>query len=393
MIERKRLAILGSTGSIGRQAIEVALDKKERFEILSLSTNTNIGLLAEQVGMIKPASVAIADETSCAEFKKTLEKDKNVDVRSGIDGIVSLCGDEDVDFVLNGLVGSVGLLPTMAALKNKKRLCLSNKESLVVGGELVTGLVEKDNPIIPVDSEHNAVFQCLEGHPAKDVKKIIITASGGPFRGFKKADLKTVTREQALAHPRWDMGSKITIDSATLMNKGLEVIEAHYLFGLPYEQIEVVVHPQSTIHSMVEFTDGSVIAHLGPTDMRLPIQFALTYPERLDPILPGLDMQKCEDLTFEPVDTDTFECLSFCYDAGRAGGTYPAVLNAANEEAVAAFLTGAIGFLDIPAIIRKVVDAHTKEEVTDIEVLDEAQSWARRRAEELISMSGARRPR
>ncbi len=389
MFHKKGLAILGSTGSIGKQTIEVALDKRERLDIISLSTNTRVDLLRQQIELTKPLRVAIADDDSYNGFTKTFGDGAGVgvgvDVRAGMDGVISLCEDTDVDMVLNGLVGSVGLLPTMTALKHKKRLCLSNKESLVVGGDLVTRLVDEDNPIIPVDSEHNAIFQCLEGHPVKDVKKVIITASGGPFRGLKTEDLKTVSRKQALAHPRWDMGPKITVDSATLMNKGLEVIEAHYLFGIPYERIEVVVHPQSTVHSMVEFTDGSIIAHLGPTDMRLPIQFALTYPDRLEPLTEGLDMRVCEDLTFEKVDADTFKCLSLCYEAGKAGRTYPAVLNAANEEAVAAFLKEQIAFLDIQAIIEEVVDSHDPEDVTGVEVLDDAQDRARRRAGEIIS--------
>jgi 1-deoxy-D-xylulose-5-phosphate reductoisomerase len=379
------VAILGSTGSIGRQAIDVALENKDRFSISALSTNKNIKLLGEQAALTRPQYIAIADEQAYRSYVEGPGAGCVMDIRTGIDGIVSLCGDQDTDIVLNALVGSVGLMPTIAALKNKKRLCLSNKESLVVGGDLVTRLVEEGNPIIPVDSEHNAIFQCLHGHDKKEIKKIVITASGGPFRRRTKKDLKNVTKQQALSHPRWEMGPKITIDSATLMNKGLEVIEAHYLFGVPYEDIEVVVHPQSTVHSMVEFLDGSIIAHLGPTDMRMPIQFALTYPERIPSMVPGLDMQACEDLTFEPVDTDTFECLAYCYEAGIAGKTYPAVLNAANEEAVAAFLDERIGFLDIPSIIRHVMDAHKPVEVSGVDVLEETQRSARRYAGELIS--------
>lgn len=286
--------------------------------------------------------------------------------------------------MVNALVGSVGLKPTLATLEEGKNLLLSNKESLVVGGEIVTKLAkEKKVMITPIDSEHSAIFQCLRGEKKSQVKKIIITGSGGPFRGRKKKDLKNVTVEEALAHPRWKMGTKITIDSATLMNKGLEVIEAHFLFDVDYDSIKVVIHPQSIVHSLVEFVDGSVLAQLGPTDMRLPIQYALTYPERVPSPVTAIDLVELGELDFEEPDLETFPCLKLSYEAGKAGKTYPAVLNVANEEAVEAFLAERIGFLDISEIVYKALERHKGFE-PDLRILEEAQMWAREKAQEEI---------
>lgn len=363
-----RLAVLGSTGSIGRQVLDVVSRNPERFSIVALSTNSQVELLARQAAVTSARLVAIADSQAASAYRPASSER----VLTGMGGLLELCALEDADMVVNALVGSVGLRPTLAALNNGKRLGLSNKESLVAGGDLVLKAATTSGAaIIPIDSEHSAIFQCLDGRATADVRSIIITASGGPFRGMTRHELADVTVEAALAHPRWEMGQKITIDSATLMNKGLEVIEAHYLFGMPYRAIKVVVHPQSIIHSMVEFTDGGVLAQLGATDMRLPIQYALTHPERLPSPVARLDMTHLTDLTFGAPDTKTFPCLRYCYEAGEAGGTAPAVLSAANEEAVRAFLAAEIGFLGIADTCRAVLDAHDRRDADGVETLDE----------------------
>jgi 1-deoxy-D-xylulose-5-phosphate reductoisomerase len=373
------IAILGSTGSIGTQAVETCLRFPDRFRVAALSTHRNVDLLARQADLLGPAVVVIADPGAAARAG-----DPHVlggaTVFTGPDAVVGLATGElaTCDTVLNALVGVAGLRATMAALQTGKRLALANKESLVVGGELVTGLVgAAGSQLIPVDSEHSAVFQCLVGEDAREVARIVLTASGGPFRGRTRAELETVTREQALTHPRWSMGPKITIDSATLMNKGLEVIEAHHLFGVGYDRVDVVIHPQSIVHSMVEFVDGSMKAHLGRTDMRIPIQYALSYPERLEGPLPPLDLVETASLSFEAPDPATFSALSLAYAAGRAGGTAPAVLNAANEEAVAAFLDGHCTFLDITDTVASAVEAHEPQPAESVEALFEADAWAR----------------
>lgn len=378
------LVILGSTGSIGRQSIDVVQAHPDRLRIVGLSAKSQAGLLLKQAEAVKPAAVALVDTLAYEEFrnKTTMSGPR---VLRGTSGVLELCGVPEADMVINALVGSVGLRPTLATLENGKTLCLSNKESLVAGGELVTKAArDADTTILPVDSEHSAIFQCLEGQDRRSVKRIIITASGGPFRGRSRGELAGVTVEQALEHPRWTMGAKITIDSATLMNKGLEVIEAHYLFGVPYDAIEVVVHPQSIIHSMVEFDDGSIIAQIGPTDMRIPIQYAITYPERFSSPVEGLDVQHLEDMTFAPPDLETFPSLGYCYEAGKAGKTYPAVVNSANEEAVKAFLERRIGFLDISTICKEALDAHDPEDADSVETIEAAEAWARDFAAKLI---------
>ncbi len=379
----KSLIILGSTGSIGQQTIEVVERYPDLFRVVGLSTRGNTILLKEQAKKIKPLSVAVADIN--AALKLSVEIGAiGAQLLGGPEGIINLCRLAEADTVVNALVGSVGLKPTLATLEEGKNLLLSNKESLVVGGEIVTKLAkEKKVMITPIDSEHSAIFQCLRGERESQVKKIIITGSGGPFRGRKKKDLKNVTVEEALAHPRWKMGTKITIDSATLMNKGLEVIEAHFLFDVDYDSIKVVIHPQSIVHSLVEFVDGSVLAQLGPTDMRLPIQYALTYPERVPSPVTAIDLAELGELDFEEPDLETFPCLKFAYEAGKAGKTYPAVLNVANEEAVEAFLTERIGFLDISEIVYKALERHKGFE-PDLTILEEAQMWAREKAQEEI---------
>lgn len=362
----KNIVILGSTGSIGRQAIDVITKYPEEFRVVGLSAHSNDALLREQAAALP-------------ERPKTVLGSK-----TGLDGIIDLCRLPEADTVINALVGSVGLRPTLETLKAGKQLLLSNKESLVVGGELVTAAACGE-PILPVDSEHSAIFQCLNGEYTEDVKRLIVTASGGPFRGKNIHDLLEVTVEDALAHPRWTMGPKITIDSATMMNKGLEVIEAHYLFGLPYERIDVVVHPQSIIHSLVEFVDGSMMAQLGPTDMRIPIQYALTYPRRRPAPAGFADLISLSKLTFEKPDNKNFPCLEYAYWAGREGGTYPAVMNAANEEAVAAFLLADLAFTEIAELIEEVIAEHTAKEADSVETLEAAETWARDKARAFIA--------
>ncbi len=377
----KNIVILGSSGSIGLQAIDVIKRYPNLFNVIGLAVNKSTDILEKQIKELNPQSVVVVDE----EAAKTLKDNNGVEILTGIDGLEQLAAHHEADIVLNALVGSVGLRPTLSALRAGKTLALANKESMVAGGAIVNRVrTESGATILPVDSEHNAIFQCLLGEREDEIKRLIITASGGPFRGRTFDELESVTVEQALAHPRWTMGPKITIDSATLMNKGLEVIEARWLFDIPYEKIDVVVHPQSIIHSMVEFEDGSIKAHLGQTDMRIPIQYALSYPDRLPSPLESLDLVEVGQLTFEKPDTDNFPCLSYAFEAIKLGKTYPAVLNAANEEAVAAFLDGQIRFTDIPRTIRGVMDKHNAADETDMGILLEVEQWARAEANRAI---------
>ncbi|MCL6472116.1 MAG: 1-deoxy-D-xylulose-5-phosphate reductoisomerase [Firmicutes bacterium] len=379
----KNIVILGSSGSIGRQTIDVVARYPDMFDVIGLAVHSNIEILEAQIQKVKPRVIVVVDEHSAKAFKSKLKK--GIKLLTGVEGLEQLASYSDADVVLNALVGSVGLKPTLAALRAGKTLALANKESMVAGGAIVKKAKEESGAeILPVDSEHNAIFQCMIGERKSEIKRLIITASGGPFRGYSKEDLESVTVEQALAHPRWTMGPKITIDSATLMNKGLEVIEAYWLFDIPYDRIDVLVHPQSIIHSMVEFKDGSIKAHLGQTDMRIPIQYALSYPERLDSPLPPLDFLEVEKLTFEKPDKDSFPCLKYAFEVIDMGRTYPAVLNAANEEAVAAFLSGEISFIDIPKVIRRVIDKHVPGDETDLGILLEVEDWAREKAREII---------
>ncbi len=381
----RRLVILGSTGSIGTQALDVVRRNPDRLEVVGLAAAASHELLVGQIREFLPPVVAVSDETAAAELREALAALRRVEVVAGPDAAERLARDSDADIVLNAMVGAVGLGPTLATLQSGKMLALANKESLIVGGELVMDLVKGEpDRLVPVDSEHAALAQCLRGERREDLRRVIITASGGPFRGWSRDDLARASVKEALAHPTWNMGPKITIDSATLMNKGLEVIEAHYLFGLQYSQIDVVVHPESIVHGMAEFRDGSMVAQLSSPDMRLPIQLALAFPDRLGTGIRPLDLAKVGTLTFEPVDRTAFPALELAYRAGELGGTYPAVMNAANEMAVLAFLDGDIQLTEIPEIATRVVDEHESAPVVSAVSLERADDWARRRTAQLI---------
>ncbi len=351
--QKKRIAILGSTGSIGTQALDVIQSHPDYFEVEVLTAQNNADLLIAQAKKFKPNAVVIANEDHYAKVKEALISE-DVKVFAGENALEAVVQMDSIDLVLTALVGFSGLKPTMKAIEAGKDIALANKETLVVAGELVTTLArQKGVNIFPVDSEHSAIFQCIVGEFHNPIEKIILTASGGPFRGRKKEELKNVTKAQALKHPNWTMGAKVTIDSATLMNKGLEVIEAKWLFGVKTEQIEVVVHPQSIIHSLVQFRDGSIKAQLGLPDMRLPIQFAMAYPERLDSDFPRFDFSKYPSLTFEKPDTESFRNLALAFEALGRGGNMPCVLNAANEVAVAEFLSEKVGFLEMTDLVEE----------------------------------------
>jgi 1-deoxy-D-xylulose-5-phosphate reductoisomerase len=374
----KRVLILGSTGSIGVQALEV-VGASDEHEVVGLSAARSWEPLVEQAREHGVPAVALADPVA-AQAARNAWKGR---VLGGEEGIRELIAGSAADLVLNALVGSAGLGPTIVALTEGIDLALANKESLVVGGELVTALAEAtDTQIVPVDSEHSALHQLVRGETG-NVDRIVLTASGGPFRG--RTDLSGVTREEALAHPTWDMGGKITIDSATLINKGLEVIEAHHLFGIPYERIEVVVHPQSIVHAVVQLNDGASLAHLGHPDMRVPISYALNYPERADVEVPTLDLAATAELSFERPDLDAFPCLRLAREAGEAGGTAPCVLNAANEVAVAGFLDGRLAFTGIPEVIEGALEAVTATAPSHFDDLYAADAAAREEAGRLIT--------
>jgi 1-deoxy-D-xylulose-5-phosphate reductoisomerase len=382
----RRLVILGSTGSIGTQALDVVRRNPDRFQVVGLAAAQNHELLVGQIREFMPPQVAVSDETAAEELQRALEGIRSPGITAGPDAAERLARDSDSDMVLNAMVGAVGLGPTLATLQSGKMLALANKESLIIGGELVMDLVKGEpDRLVPVDSEHAALAQCLRGERREDLRRVVITASGGPFRGWSRDELARASVKEALAHPTWHMGPKITIDSATLMNKGLEVIEAHYLFGLEYGQIEVVVHPESVIHGVAEFRDGSMLAQLASADMRLPIQLALGYPDRLGAGIAPLDLTQVGRLTFEPVDGDAFPSLELAYRAGRLGGTYPAVLNAANEVAVMAFLEGKLPLIGIPEIAATALDEHEPATVVSAVTLERADTWARRRAAELVA--------
>ena len=379
----RRLAILGSTGSIGIQALDVAARAPDDLKVVALSAASAWEPLVEQARRYGVKRIALADRDAAA---RAAEGWTDGEVLSGVEGIVELITECRCEMVLNAIVGSAGLVPTVATLGEGIDLALANKESLVVGGELVTQLAEATGAqIIPVDSEHSALFQLLGSERAGTVDRLILTASGGPFRGMRREQLEDVTVEQALAHPTWDMGGKITIDSATLMNKGLELIEAHHLFGTPYEQIDVVVHPQSIIHSLIQLCDGATLAHLGYPDMRVPISYALHYPERVDVPVRPLDLAQLGSMTFEAADEETFACLRLAREAARAGGTATCTLNAANEVAVHAFLAGRLRFLDIATVIEESLSQLPAEQIHSFEALGDADGRARRIAAELVA--------
>ena len=354
---QRRISIIGSTGSIGLQALDVA--RNLNIKVDGISANQNIDILEQQAREFKPKCVAINGKKNAFELKERL-KGLKIDVLEGADGLNAVATVDTVDTVVTSVVGISGLIPTINAIKHNKNVALANKETLVAGGEIIMDLAkEKGVKIIPVDSEHSAIFQCLEGNNISDVNKIILTASGGPFRTKTKEEMVKVTRQEALIHPNWGMGNKITIDSATMMNKGLEVIEAKWLFGIDIKNINVVVHPQSIIHSMVEYKDGSIIAQLGPPDMRIPIQFALTYPDRKENEFPKLDLIKVGSLTFENPDFEKFPALQLAFEALKIGGTMPTVLNASNEILVDMFLRDKITFMDIPKYVGKAMEEHS----------------------------------
>jgi 1-deoxy-D-xylulose-5-phosphate reductoisomerase len=379
----RRLLILGSTGSIGTQALEI-LDANPELELVGLSAERSWETLVRQARECGVSRIALADEDAAA---RAAEAWTDGEVLAGAEGLVRLVVESGADLVLNGLVGSAGLGPTVATLGEGIDLALANKESLVVGGELVTQLAEATGArIIPVDSEHSALHQLIEGEGrAGSVDRLVITASGGPFRGRSAAELEDVSVDEALAHPTWAMGGKITIDSATLMNKGLELIEAHHLFAMPYDRMDVVVHPQSIVHALIDLNDGASLAHLGYPDMRVPIAYALNYPERVDVPVPTLDLAQVGSLTFEPVDAETFACLRLAREAAAAGGTAPCVLNAANEIAVHAFLDGRLPFLGIAPVIESTLERLPAEPVRAFDSLYDADADARAVATELVA--------
>lgn len=374
----KRISILGSTGSIGTQCLDVISGNRDRFSVAALSCSKSIELLCRQIEEFSPAAVCVAEETDAAELSK---KYSGIEFFHGDEGLRAIAAMEDCDMVVNSLMGMRGLEPTMAAIEAGKDIAFANKETLVVGGQLVMDAVKRRGvKLLPVDSEHSAVFQCIQGSAGNEIRRLILTASGGPFRGYSAEQLKSVTLEQALAHPNWSMGKKITVDSATMMNKGLEVIEAKWLFDIPAEKIQIVVHPQSILHSAVEYCDGSVIGQMGLPDMRVPIAYALSYPERMEMTssMKSLDFFSLKDgMTFYPADAEVFRTIGLAYEACRIGGSYPVALNGANEVLVDMFLKGKIRFTDIQDTLVKVMEEHRPVQDLDIEGILEEDSRIR----------------
>lgn len=372
----KKIAILGSTGSIGTQSIDVA--QKHGYKVTALTAHSNAKLLEEQARLLNPEMVALYDEEGAKALKHSL-KDTDIKVLSGIDGICECAAETDAHTVINAIVGMAGLRPTLAVINAGKQLALANKESLVAGGQLVTDAAKRNNvPILPVDSEHSAIFQCLEGKPSnKALKKIILTASGGPFFGKTKAELENVTAADALKHPNWSMGAKITIDSATMFNKGLELIEAVWLFDLSPDMVDIIVHRESIVHSMIEYSDNSVIAQLGLPDMRIPIQYALTYPERYESPVGEIDFASLAKLSFYKPDYDTFRCIDICRNAIAQGGLMPAAVNSANEEVNALFRMGKVKFNDIPDLILEGASKAKKADIFTVDDIDETDKAVR----------------
>lgn len=379
----KYISILGSTGSVGTQSLEVVKDNFDKVKVVGLTTNENIELLEHQINIFKPKAVAVMNIDKANELYNRVKG--KVEVFTGIKGLMSIATLYDADMVLTAVPGMIGLTPTISAIEKGKDIALANKETLVSGGHIVIQKAkEKNVNIYPVDSEHSAIFQCIMGNQSKDIHKVILTASGGPFRGYSMDQLKKVTLEKALKHPNWSMGKKVTIDSATLMNKGLEVIEAKWLFHLAPEQIDVVVHPQSIIHSLVEYNDHSTLAQLGYPDMKVPIQVAMFYPQRVPNKLESLNLAEIGQLTFEKPNMDNFRCLELAYQSMVTGGSMPTVLNAANEVVVDNFLNKEIHFLDIPVIIEKVMEKHDVVYDLDLEQLLAVDEWARDYTKEML---------
>lgn len=380
------IVILGSTGSIGRQSLEVVDKHPERFRVIALAARDEVVQLEEQVERYKPAAVAVSDPAAYQELKGRVAG--KCQVLAGITGMSELSSLPDADTILVAVSGAVGIRPTLAAIKAHKRIALANKETLVAAGDIVMKMAREEQvEIIPVDSEHSAVYQCLQGE-SSFLKKVWLTASGGPFRDFSRQELEKVTVDMALKHPNWSMGPKITIDSASLMNKGLEVIEAHHLFAVAYDQIEVLVQKESVIHSMVELVDGSFLAHLGVADMRIPIQYALTWPRRLESPARSLDFASLGSIHFSRVDDSLFPSLSLAYEAGRLGGTMPVVLNAANEIAVSSFLTNKIKFTDIPVLVEKTMNKHSAVTEPDLDTIFTVDTWARETCLSMVNLTG-----
>ncbi|MDQ1336198.1 MAG: 1-deoxy-D-xylulose-5-phosphate reductoisomerase [Thermodesulfobacteriota bacterium] len=374
----KQIALLGATGSIGVSALDVAKAHPDEYHIVALSAGRNGDLLVRQIEAFRPAAVAVLNKSVAAEVSSHLPERNRPEVFVGIEGFVRLATLDSVDTVVSAMTGAAGLMPTYEAIKAGKHIALANKETMVMAGPLVMAEARKRGvSILPIDSEHSAILQSLRGHLRTDLKRVILTASGGPFKDLSLEDMRQVTAAQALRHPNWQMGPKVTIDSATLMNKGLEVIEARWLFDLRMDQIDILIHPQSILHSMVEYRDGSVIGQMGIPDMTLPIAYALSYPRHLSNGLPRLDLEKIGDLSFRKPDLKRFRCLKLALQAATTGGSMPAVLNGANEIAVDAFLKGRIGFLDIPDLIEKTMDAHASSPVETIEAVMAADRWAR----------------
>lgn len=371
----KKIAILGSTGSIGTQTLDVVREHSDELEVVALAAGRNKERLKEQIREFHPQLVSLSDEKKAEELKEELAGE-SVEVVCGMDGLIEVAGIDSADMVVTAVVGMMGILPTMEAIKKGKDIALANKETLVTAGHLIIPMAKKYGvSILPVDSEHSAIFQSLQGEPRKALDKILLTASGGPFRGRSAEFLETVTLEDALNHPNWSMGPKITIDSSTMVNKGLEVMEAKWLFGVDYSQIEVVIQPQSIIHSMVQYIDGAIIAQLGTPDMRVPIEYALFYPERRSLSGDRLDFSKLSQITFEKPDYKVFRGLSLAIEAGKTGGTMPTVFNAANERAVAKFLKGEIKYTDIVRSIEKCMDAHKVSAQPDLEEILATEQW------------------
>ena len=382
----KKISLLGSTGSIGTNVLDVIERNPEKFQILSMSAGSNVDLFAKQIRKFKPRVVALFDTKKIPTLKERIA-DLDIEILSGEEGTIAVATLPEADVVVSGVMGSAGLLPAIHALKSGKNLALANKETLVIAGELVLREAKKTNSqIIPIDSEHSAIFQVLNGEKKERIKKIILTASGGPFRTFSLGQMETVTVKDALKHPNWDMGAKITIDSSTMMNKGLEYIEAKWLFGVN-TPVEIIVHAQSIIHSMIEFVDTSILAQLGIPDMRVPIAYALTYPDRFECDLPSLDLTTMGNLTFEAPDFERFPCLRLAIDAMEIGKTMPAVLNAANEIAVQAFLEELISYKDIAELIRMVMQNHNPSPLKELQDVLIADRWAREETTKLVTVT------
>lgn len=385
----KRITLLGSTGSIGTQTLDIVAEYPQEFQIVGMTAGGNIDLFAQQIRQFQPEIVAIANDRKVGELKEAIADLPQPPIMlAGAEGIETVAAYGDAEAVVTGIVGCAGLLPTIAAIKAGKNIALANKETLIAGGEVVVPLVKKYGvKLLPADSEHSAIFQCLQGVPKNGLRRIILTASGGAFRDRPTSEMANVTVADALKHPNWAMGKKITIDSATLMNKGLEVIEAHYLFDVDYDHIEIVIHPQSIIHSLIELTDTSVLAQLGIPDMRLPLLYALSYPDRLPTQWERLDLVKCGTLTFRAPDHQKYPCMDLAYAAGRAGGTMPAVLNAANEQVVELFLQERIRYSQIADLIKYVCDRHDCVSHPELEDILAADRWARSTVLEQVMVS------